>query len=261
MERNATGLVANCEEAARERLDHLMSKPPLDSAAQESASRSQATEAGPRATDPAVSLEKLARGALAGDEEAFETLHQRLGGGLKKFLFQRFSPNDDQIEELAQEAWIAAWQAVRDQKYDPTRAAFSTFLYAIGFKVGLRFVRQQRRALPSLGGLNDQVIESLDSCEDPADLLDLAAELDRLRSAVSHLENVGELDAEEATILAGVARGRTERDLAQDLELAPSTLHSRKKKLLNKIRLAWKFSGKDSEQAPSPGQEREEGQA
>ena len=60
----------------------------------------------------------LAAAAAAGDERAYSTLVTRHKNGLYRLL-RRYLGNDDEAYEAVQEAFIAAWSALR--RYDPTR--------------------------------------------------------------------------------------------------------------------------------------------
>src|SRR5882672_7914335 len=88
-------------------------------------------------------LQHLAAQALAGDESAFETLYRRLHGGLHRFLLRRVAGSAEVAEELAQRAWVEVWRAFQEQRYDPTRAAVTTYVYAIGYKIWLQHCRRQ----------------------------------------------------------------------------------------------------------------------
>lgn len=187
----------------------------------------------PRRVEPAEKLSELAQRAIGGDAAAFEELHRRLGGGLKQFLARRVGNNQDLVEELAQEAWVGAWRALRDERYDPTRAAFSTFLYAVGYKVFLRYLRERGRALPAGDAEPDQFPEEP---RDLDELLDLSQHVEALRRELQRARTAGTLTDEELRILEGVSQGISERELAAELELAPSTLHARKKLAMSKLR-------------------------
>ncbi len=103
-----------------------------------------------------ATLQALALRAGQGDESAFAELHARLEGGLKRFFFQRTGGGGDLIEELAQRTWVEAWRSLKAQRYDGGRAAFSTYLYGIGYKLLLR----HRSALGRLPGTSLSLEES-----------------------------------------------------------------------------------------------------
>lgn len=183
--------------------------------------------------DRAGSLKQLAARALAGDDEAFEELHRRLGGGLRKFIARRVGDDEERVEELAQEAWVAAWQSLRRGSYDPEQAAFSTFLYAIGMKMVLRSRRSQART-SGWTSLDAALSELLPGpAEDPHAALELARRVDCLRRALADQTLFSE---EERRLLEGLAAGRTERELAVELNWAPSTAHTHKKRVLSRLR-------------------------
>jgi len=38
-------------------------------------------------------------------------------------------------DDFSQKTWVAVWQALIAGKYEPDRAAISTFVYAVGYRV------------------------------------------------------------------------------------------------------------------------------
>ncbi|MEE8141996.1 MAG: RNA polymerase sigma factor [Planctomycetota bacterium] len=179
----------------------------------------------------ADSLAVLAQRAQEGADVAFEELHHRLGGGLKKFLFQRTGAPEDVIEELAQRTWVEAWRALSARKYDPSRAAFSTFLYGIGYKLLLRHRTGIERSARVFCSLEESRFPALAEQADPGELLDFCALLEALRSCLDE-----SLDDEERQVVERCTSGATERSLAMFLQVAASTVHARKKAAYEKLR-------------------------
>lgn len=78
------------------------------------------------------SLADLAAAAAQGNAAAFEALHKRLSGGLRKLFVERSGGRSDVADDLIQRTWVGVWQALRSGRYDPARSAISTFVYAVG---------------------------------------------------------------------------------------------------------------------------------
>ncbi|MEM7168012.1 MAG: sigma-70 family RNA polymerase sigma factor [Planctomycetota bacterium] len=196
-------------------------------------------------TGDSATLKALAAQALVGEAGAFEELHRRLGGGLKNFIGRRLNTSDEGLlEGLAQEVWVVAWQALEDRRYDPERAAFTTFLYAVGHKIALRHLRdleRQRRLHENL--LAQQPPAAVTS--DLDDAMDLAALLEQLETVLQRAE----LTPEERALAMAVAQGETERTVAANLDLPASTVHVRKKRLLNKLRTLMRENRESDENA------------
>ena len=93
------------------------------------------------------SLADLCAAAVGGDRAAFEALHRRLGGGVRRLFLDRTSGRADLAEELGQRTWVGVWQSISSGKYDPTRSAISTFVYAVASKVWLQYLRSSKRAM------------------------------------------------------------------------------------------------------------------
>src|SRR5207249_225931 len=92
----------------------------------------------PSPGDPSPTLRDLSAAASRGDRAAFEQIHRRLGGGVRRLLLARVGNRPELADELAQRTWVAAWEALRAGRYDPSRAEFSTFIYAVAYKTWLR---------------------------------------------------------------------------------------------------------------------------
>jgi RNA polymerase sigma factor (sigma-70 family) len=180
-------------------------------------------------------LQRLCAAAAAGDQSAFEALHRRLGGGLKRLFLERTNGRADVAEELAQRTWVAVWQALRDGKYDPSRAAISTFAYAVGSKIWLGHLRGAQRE-----GARVTVPESpfaiAARSEDPSDAAAGAELIQAVRDCLASGGEGGGLTAEERALVCAAASGESDRALAKRLKLAPSTVNARKRAAYEKLR-------------------------
>lgn len=180
------------------------------------------------------SLRALATAAAAGDERAFEALYTRLAGGVRRFLAKRCGPRPELIEELTQRAWVELWRAMHERRYDPARSAVSTYLYALSFKLWIKYGRETRGV-----ALDDETLEAAlqaggqESLDDAAHAAEL---LEALRSCLTADKGPFALTAAERRIVQAAAAGVGERALAGELGLAPSTVHGHKQRGLEKIR-------------------------
>lgn len=184
--------------------------------------------------------------AMAGDEFAFAQLYQRYGNGLGRYFSTRFGNGNPVVEDLVQETWVAVYLALKAQKYDVTRAQFSTYVYAIARNVWLR----QRRAS---GNDGLRVVGDLELTEDlPSWLLDVtdatdamhAAELlDAMRNCLATTGSGFSLTSEERSLLVSLAGGESERALAAQLDVSASTIHARKRAAYGKLRRCLRGKG------------------
>ena len=209
----------------------------------------------PNPPQPAGDVRRWATLVARGDKSAFERLYRRFRPGLLRLLLKRCGGRTEQAEELSQKTWMETWRAVRAGRYDPQQAAFSTFLYAVGYKVWL----QHRRAART-GSINaePELLESLpqrapDGGEDPADRLAACELLEAMRACLHETSGECGLTDEERQIVVAIANGDSERALADNLRVAASTIHARKMRAYEKLRrcLAAKgFAGRDAERGP-----------
>ncbi|TWT44685.1 RNA polymerase sigma factor [Phycisphaerae bacterium RAS1] len=189
-------------------------------------------------------LESLARAAAAGDEAAFERLHDRLRAGLERFLLKRTGKRRDLADELAQRAWVEMWRALRERRYDPDRAAFSTFLYAIAYKLWMQHCRANRESTGAATA-DDPVLEALQHQPNRLDELHLVELLEALRGCREQSDGPGSLTAEERELLNVLAEGASERQAAERLGLAASTVNARKRAAYAKLRACLAAKGFD----------------
>ncbi len=183
------------------------------------------------------------KGAGLEPERAFVAeAHARFGAGLRRFFqlrvgsFRGDSGRDlALIEELCQQTWGECWKCVRERKYDPSRAALSTFLYAIASNVWLRHRRHSIRQGERPGDA-DAALSLIGAEADPARTVAFSELLEAVLRRVSGEE--GGLSAEDRTVLVALARGASDRDLAEQLRVAPSTAHARRRAALGRLRRA-----------------------
>jgi RNA polymerase sigma factor (sigma-70 family) len=177
------------------------------------------------------SLSDLASDAARGDRGAVESLHRRLDPGLRRLFLARTGGREELAEDLCQRAWAACWRAVAGRKYEPARAAFSTYLYAIASRIWLEYLRKSGRGL-STEELTEYEADQLASS--PAAEARLAEAIDLVRECLRG--EAGGLSEEERWILRESAMGASDRDLARRMGVAPSTMNTRKRQALERLR-------------------------
>lgn len=194
---------------------------------------SAGTRGGVRAADPTLAV--LARRAAAGDDAAFDVIYRRLDAGLRRFLARRGIASTAQVEELAQTTWVDVWLALQAGRYDASRSALTTFLYAVAHKTWLQHRRRMRGERASTLEVSALSSVALDESADPGDAMDLAAEVQLVRDCLFDQGTAG-LTQDEHTVILGLRAGESERTLAARLGLAASTVHARKLSAFDKLR-------------------------
>jgi DNA-directed RNA polymerase specialized sigma24 family protein len=180
-------------------------------------------------------LQSLCAAAAAGDASAFEAIHRRLGGGLKRLFLERSGGRADLAEELSQRTWVAVWQALTAGKYDPSRAAISTFVYAVGSKIWLGHLRgSQRDGARAAGG--EGAFYALVRDDGPGDVAAGAELIQAVRDCLAGVGADGGLTPDERALVCAAAAGESDRALAKRLKLAPSTVNARKRAAYEKLR-------------------------
>lgn len=182
----------------------------------------------PDAEPSSLTLQDLATRALAGDRLAFDHAVHRLSPGLERLLGKRTNGDSIEAQELCQQAWTEVWASMVQKRYDPKKAAFSTFAYAVAHKVWLRHLRATGRATPPEWAALDESEESAPETIDHSSKIDLVRSL--LRGSV------GDLTEDERWILRSAAAGVTDRELATRLGIAPSSANARKQAAMAKLR-------------------------
>jgi RNA polymerase sigma factor (sigma-70 family) len=179
------------------------------------------------------SLAELCAAAAGGDRAAFDAIHQRLAGGVRKLFLDRTSGRSDTAEELCQRTWVGVWQSLSRGKYDPSRAAISTFVYAVASKVWLQHLRGMRRGA---AGPVDAIEGVFGGGDDPADAVHAAELIQAIRDCLAAPSGEGGLTEDERWFAQAAAGGASDRELARRLSVSPSTANARKRAVLEKVR-------------------------
>jgi RNA polymerase sigma-70 factor (ECF subfamily) len=191
----------------------------------------------------AADLQRLARQTRTGDRSAFARIHERLAPGLHRILLRRTAGQADLAEELAQQTWTEVWRALRNGHYDDSKAAISTFVYAVAHKMWLRWLRGLRNH--PVSGADFDIFASIgsDDTENPAALLQAGELIDALRACLRATDTPFALTDEERQVITGLATGDSERSLGVALGVAASTIHSRKQAAYAKLRQCLRAKG------------------
>ena len=151
---------------------------------------------------------------------------------MKRFFLQRTRGHRDLADDLASQTWLEVLLALRERRYNPNRALFRSYLYGVACKVLFGHLRRAQREPASAS--REQIDRWKRIDEPPSLRLDLDETVEAMRSFVGGEESP--LREIERQIVIRVARGDSERTIARDLALAPSTVNRRKKIAFRKIR-------------------------
>ena len=184
-----------------------------------------------------ATLVELTAMSSRGDERAFGALHRRVGAGLRRMLLKRAGGREDVVEDLSQKTWAAVWKALRENKYDPGRAAITTFVYAVGHNAWLTHLRQVARQQEGEHELVAGATASTGTArERGATALVAEAELIEAVRLCIRDPRVGGLSELERTIVHAIALGEGDRQLARRLGMSGSTINKHKHNAYDKIR-------------------------
>jgi RNA polymerase sigma factor (sigma-70 family) len=224
---------------------------------------SDATPAEPG--DGSVRLRILAEACASsrgGDRAAFEELNRRLAPGIRGFFLKRLRSGRgrDAVDDLCQRVWTGLWEAFDQGRYDPERASISTFVFAIASKTWMRFLRESRRGGQGSSDNPSETYDDVDALpgdESVAGAVDSAELLEAVRRCLRDRGTPGSLTDEEQAILVAAAAGASDRNLAERLGLAASTVNAKKQSGWEKLRRSLARLGHRAE-SPERGQSGEE---
>ncbi|MCC6661708.1 MAG: sigma-70 family RNA polymerase sigma factor [Phycisphaerales bacterium] len=204
----------------------------------------------PHLPRPPHALSDLTAAAARGDRAAFESLHVRFEPGLRRMFLSRTAGRQDQADDLAQRTWMECWRSVSAGRYDPARAAFSTFVYAVGTNVWREHLRSRARAAAGTSTIQP---EEAQGSTGPGGVAELAELLDDLRRG---LAGAGRgLSDEDRAVLRAIGAGESDRGMAQRFGVAPSTMNTKKRAALERLRQWLASRGHRMGERQSPGDE------
>ncbi len=211
---------------------------------------------------PAAWVRQLSTACARGDRAAMDAAHVRFAPGLRTLFVRRVGEQrTDLADDLCQRTWTMTWEAILAGKYDPSRAAISTFVYAVANNAWLRHLRSLGRA--SLNGRSAELDELEAMSGDrggggtdqaPAEsIIESAENLDVLRAALADRSSPDALTPDELAVVSGSAQGESDRALAARLGFAPSTINGKKRAGLDKLRRALERAATPTARPLDPG--------
>lgn len=126
----------------------------------------------------------LIRRIVSGDEQALALLHSRYERQILNFI-NRMVGNRDMAQELTSDVFFRVWR--KAALYDPTRGAFSTWLYQVAGNVTRNRLDSHARRVPAEPLAADERLPAPDAL--PDDALVREEERQRLRGAMLELKH------------------------------------------------------------------------
>lgn len=158
------------------------------------------------------------------DREAFADLFERYARKVKAFLIAGGAPHD-QADEVAQEVMVSVWR--RAGRYDPEKAAVSTWIYAIARNRRIDMIRRESRPASD----PEDPLFQPDPEPDPASNVAGSARDSLVRDALCGLPG----DQREAVRLA-FYQGLTQSEIAEKLDIPLGTVKSRLRLAFRRLR-------------------------
>lgn len=116
----------------------------------------------------------LVRAASAGDMRAFEALYRRHLGRVHGVILRLVGGNHGRAEDLTQEAFVRAWQALSTYRFE---SAFGTWLYRLAANTALMELRS-RRSQPLMDA--DDAYDNIGGADSAGHITALSVDLDRV---------------------------------------------------------------------------------
>ncbi|MBX2839689.1 MAG: sigma-70 family RNA polymerase sigma factor [Gammaproteobacteria bacterium] len=164
----------------------------------------------------------------ADNPQHFESLVKRHQSSVFAFL-GRMGFSQSQAEDIAQEAFLKAWRALKS--YSADRAAFSTWLFTIVRNTALsEIAKNRRRPLRYDTDTVEQVCEETESAD--------AVEQHQLRTRLQHSLNALSVDDRDVLALA-YSQELNSTEAASVLGCAPGTYRTRLTRAKQRLRKIW----------------------
>jgi RNA polymerase sigma-70 factor (ECF subfamily) len=142
----------------------------------------QSTIVSARAVEPTSPDGTLVARAMAGERDAFGAIYQRYHAGIYQFA-RAMTGSSVLAEDITQEVFLELIRTLA--RYDPARAALSTYLYAIARNVSRHRLRRERRFV----GFDARLGRELESAEDPSRALTQSETVTRVRAFIRGLSS------------------------------------------------------------------------
>ncbi|KAF1717250.1 RNA polymerase sigma factor [Pseudoxanthomonas wuyuanensis] len=121
----------------------------------------------------------LARSAAAGDVPAFERLYRRHAGRVHGVIVRLVGGQGVRAEDLTQEAFVRAWQALPKFRFE---SAFATWLHRLAVNTALMELRS-RRSLPRFDD-DDEALDDFGTPDSAGQGTALSLDLERAVAAL-----------------------------------------------------------------------------
>lgn len=118
--------------------------------------------------------DSLVRASSAGDMRAFEALYRRHLGRVHGVILRLVGGNHGRAEDLTQEAFVRAWQALPSYRFE---SAFGTWLYRLAANTALMELRS-RRSQPLMDA--DDGYDGIGSVDSAGHTTALSTDLERV---------------------------------------------------------------------------------
>ena len=165
--------------------------------------------------DGALFDNTLVRAARDGDMRAFEALYRRHVGRVHGVIARLVGGHGARAEDLAQEAFVRAWQALPAYRFE---SAFGTWLYRLAVNTALMELRA-RRSRPQMDG-DEDAFDNIGGVDSAGHVTALSIDLERVVAtlpprarAVLVLHDVEGWKHEEIAIELGMAVGSSKAQL------------------------------------------------
>jgi RNA polymerase sigma-70 factor (ECF subfamily) len=168
-----------------------------------------------RPVEPTSPDGTLVARAIAGEREAFGAIYQRYHAGIYRFA-RAMTGSSALAEDVTQEVFLELMRTL--DRYDSTRGALSTYLYAIARNVSRHKLRRERRFV----GFDARVGEEPESTDDPSQALSQSETVARVRVFIRGLSS----RYREVLILCDL-QGLTYEGAAAVLDTPVGTVRSR----------------------------------
>lgn len=158
-----------------------------------------------------------------GDATALKELYDRYGRVVYSFAY-RITSDATLSEECVQDVFVALWRRAAD--FDPKRAKLTTWLFVVARNRAIELGRQKARR-PELR----ETLEPLGSAPDPADMVAVADESQRVAEAMSELP-----EDQLAVLRLAYFDGRSHSEIAEVIGIPLGTVKGRMRLALERLR-------------------------
>jgi len=150
-----------------------------------------------------------------GDYDALRELYERYGR-IVYGLTYRLTREAQLAEEATQDTFSTLWR--RAATYDPERAKVSTWLFVIARNRAIELIRSRTRVPEP-----HESVETVGEADDPADLVAIADEAERIARAIAELPE-SQLQAIRLAYFDGLSHGEIADRLGQPLGTVKSRI-------------------------------------